>query len=265
MQDKKHIATDPLVSVIIPCHSCHSTIRRTLQSVIQQTYKNIEIICVIDGIDRKLHNVIRSIAYEKLQIVIHDRNMGVGVARNTGIENSSGTYIAFLDADDDWSDTKLEQQISFMQRMNASISCCQVTYGSFSQENNFHKKYEKIPRKIYSKAHIPSLLIENKIITSSVVAKRKIFDIHKFKPIRNRQDLILWCEILSSGTSIFALQVPLTRYDLSTNGISANKLKMINANYRAYRIITHSAVASFLFVALSLMKRVLLEAGRRVR
>ncbi|MFN3692324.1 MAG: glycosyltransferase family 2 protein, partial [Fervidobacterium sp.] len=94
--------TKPLVSVIIPAYNVEGYIEKTIESVLNQTYRNLEIIVVNDGSTDKT----REIAYNILKNsgvnfkIIDQTNQGVSVARNVGIENASGDYIKFLDGDD---------------------------------------------------------------------------------------------------------------------------------------------------------------------
>lgn len=94
-------------SVVIPLYNKEHYIKRTLQSVLSQTCQNFEVIVVDDGSsDHSLHAA-KEIKSDKIKI-ISQPNQGVAVARNTGIENAAGAYIAFLDADDEWQEEYLE-------------------------------------------------------------------------------------------------------------------------------------------------------------
>lgn len=94
-------------SVVIPLYNKARYIEKTLHSVLQQTYQDFEIIVVDDGSADNSLEAARSVQSDKIRI-IEQENQGVSVARNTGIQNASGEYIAFLDADDTWYDNYLE-------------------------------------------------------------------------------------------------------------------------------------------------------------
>lgn len=102
-----------LVSVIIPVYNRAHVIRRTLDSVASQTYKNIEVILVDDCSDDSvaLQKLIDSYDLD-IQYIRHEKNMHGGASRNTGIDASSGEFIAFLDSDDIWAPEKIEKCIS---------------------------------------------------------------------------------------------------------------------------------------------------------
>lgn len=100
----------PLVSVVIPAHNAERTIGATLLSVLQQTVDDFEVIVVDDGSTDGTPHVVRSLRDPRLRL-IRQGNTGHAGARNTGIENSTGKYIAVVDADDLWLPRKLEKQL----------------------------------------------------------------------------------------------------------------------------------------------------------
>ena len=106
------------VSVIIPMYNSEKTIERALKSVFQQTYQNYEIIIIDDGSIDKSAEIVNRIQKENPKIniqLITQKNAGVASARNSGMKNSQGDYIAFLDSDDEWVPEKLEKQIKVFQ------------------------------------------------------------------------------------------------------------------------------------------------------
>lgn len=100
----------PIISVIIPTYNRGYIINRAIDSVISQTFKNIEIIIVDDNSNDNTKNLIVSYKDSRIRYLKHNINMGAQAARNTGIKNSKGDYIAFLDSDDEFLPNKLELQ-----------------------------------------------------------------------------------------------------------------------------------------------------------
>ena len=91
----------PLVSVIIPVYNAHNSIAKTLQSVINQTYTNLEIVVVNDGSTDESLDIIKTYAVEDPRIVVFDKqNEGLVQARKSGIDIATGKYIQYLDSDD---------------------------------------------------------------------------------------------------------------------------------------------------------------------
>ena len=102
----------PEVSVVIPTYNRSHLLQLTLQSVEEQTFKDLEIIVVDDGSKDNSREVIRQLQKHDNRIVyIYQVNQGASAARNTGIRNSHGKYIAFLDSDDLWKPAKIEKQL----------------------------------------------------------------------------------------------------------------------------------------------------------
>jgi glycosyltransferase involved in cell wall biosynthesis len=101
----------PLISVVIPCYNYGHYLGESLSSVLNQTYKNLEIVCVNDGSTDNTDEAIKPFLHDPRVRYMKQENAGQAKARNVGIRNSSGSLIAFLDADDKWEEDKLEKQV----------------------------------------------------------------------------------------------------------------------------------------------------------
>ena len=121
---EENLKNEPLVSIITPLYNCEKYIEETILSVINQTYKNWEMIIVDDYSKDKGAEIVRK--YRKIDSRIklykNEINQGVSFTRNRAIDLSLGKYIAFLDSDDLWKKEKLEKQISFMEENNIVLS-----------------------------------------------------------------------------------------------------------------------------------------------
>ncbi|MFC7193467.1 glycosyltransferase family 2 protein [Halosimplex aquaticum] len=113
--------SSPQVSVIIPTYNRATLVKRAIQSVLNQTFKDFELIIVDDASDDETPEVIDSINDARLEYIRHDLNRHGGAARNTGIKYASGKYIAFLDDDDEWYPTKLERQVERFETVSNEI------------------------------------------------------------------------------------------------------------------------------------------------
>lgn len=115
----------PLVSVILPVFNTEKYVTESVESVLNQTYKNIEIICINDGSTDNSLEILKTFG-EKITLINLEKNGGISVARNAGIEVAKGDYIAFMDADDVWTSEKIEHQINeFMKNEKLQISFTQ--------------------------------------------------------------------------------------------------------------------------------------------
>ena len=111
-----------LVSVVIPTYNRPKLLKRALNSVHKQTYSNIEVIVVDDNSSTDIRSVVKNTNIGDIVYKKHKKNRGGGAARNTGIEAASGEYIAFLDSDDTWKPTKIEQQVENLEKMAAEFA-----------------------------------------------------------------------------------------------------------------------------------------------
>ncbi|MHC1681565.1 MAG: glycosyltransferase family 2 protein [Clostridiaceae bacterium] len=135
---------EELVSVIIPLYNSELFIYETIKSIIDQTYRNIEIIIIDDGSIDNSAEIVNKIIKEYSKDTIryyYQPNSGVSVARNNGIKKSKGKYIAFLDSDDLWVKTKLEKQIKELERTKGKV--CYCGYSQYLDNGKIIKK-EKI-------------------------------------------------------------------------------------------------------------------------
>lgn len=123
-----HKATDELVTVIIPTHNRADLVARAIQSALDQTYDHFELIVVDDASTDGTQQVVKNSSDPRLRYIRHERNRGAPAARNTGIEMSSGEYIAFLDDDDTWHAAKLELQVHRLKSAppEVGVVCCHV-------------------------------------------------------------------------------------------------------------------------------------------
>lgn len=119
----KNDPNNPLVSVIIPCYNSSATIERALNSVVAQHYKNVEVIVVDDGsadVD-KTESVVNDFGDERIIFVKHIVNKNGAATRNSGIKQSKGEYIAFLDSDDEWQPTHLSYALQIISNGNIDL------------------------------------------------------------------------------------------------------------------------------------------------
>ena len=112
-----------LVSIVIPAYNRENIIRECLESVLNQTYKNIEIIVVDDCSDDNTVNVVNSIGDERIRCCKLQQNSGACFARNYGAALARGEYIAFQDSDDIWLPEKLEKQVKYLEKGNFDMEC----------------------------------------------------------------------------------------------------------------------------------------------
>lgn len=222
-----------MISVIVPTYNRESTLRRALQSIENQTYKNIEIIVVDDNSNDNTQKVVETFKEKEIDIIYikHKFNKGACAARNTGIINATGDYIAFLDSDDEWDKNKLEKQINYLKKNKADIVFC-------SHILKFKNKEKVIPTKQIDENNIlKDLLYGNFITTGAILGKKECFIKERFNENLPRfQDWELSIRLIKNFKVIHINEILTTNFiqkDSLTNnyfkGLEA--LKYIYANY----------------------------------
>lgn len=224
-----------LVSVIVPVYNAASCIADTILSIKSQTYDNIEILlCDDDSTDGSI-DVMAKYAAENVHILPRgDYDKGAAHARNRGIDNAQGRYIAFLDADDKWLPDKLEKQIDFMEKNGAVFS---FTGYEFADENcNPLGRVVHVPHTIdYKEA-----LGNTTIFTSTVIfdmSKLSKEDIHM--PAVKSEDTATWWKVLKKIKYGYGLDESLTLYRRQAGTLSSNKLEAIRRIWNLYRKVEH--------------------------
>ncbi|MAD40840.1 MAG: glycosyl transferase [Arcobacter sp.] len=157
-----------LVSVVIPTFNSEQTILRTLESVLTQKYKNIEIIMIDDGSIDNTKNLINDFFKDKTieYKYIYQKNSGPSGARNNGVKNSNGEYIAFLDSDDEWNKDKLQIQMNIIKEKKLNFLGSTYTYNQFDSINK---------ELVLKKFSFNQLLLKTQFSTPGVIIKKDLF------------------------------------------------------------------------------------------
>jgi glycosyltransferase involved in cell wall biosynthesis len=219
------------VSIITPSYNSEKFIAQTIESVLNQTYREWEMIIVDDQSTDNSVKLIDSYVQKdtRIKCIVLEENSGPAVARNRAIEEAKGRYIAFLDADDLWMPQKLEKQIAFMQRENIALSY--TGYYRFEESAEKLKDEITVPLKV----DYHELLKQNIIGCLTAVYDTKLLGKVTMPLIRKRQDFGLWLKILKEVPYAYALQEPLAYYRIHTDSISSNKIVSSKYNWKLYR------------------------------
>src|SRR5207237_7043535 len=111
----------PKVSVIIPTHNRSGFLRLAVLSVLKQTFPDFELVIVDDASGDDTPAVVKRFEDPRIRYIRHERNLRIAAARNTGISNSTGEYVAFLDDDDEWLPSKLQKQVSALDHSASTV------------------------------------------------------------------------------------------------------------------------------------------------
>ena len=169
-----------LVSVLIPNYKRDYELKRAIQSVLIQSYKTLEILIVDDCSPNieEIKQIVQEFNDTRITLLIHEYNKGGGGARNTGIVAANGKYIAFLDSDDTWEPTKIEEQVLLSEQYDREVLC-------YTKSNIYTNNWVKIQpsRGIDEREPISDYLFANNgfiptpsIFVTASLAKRCLFD-----------------------------------------------------------------------------------------
>ena len=209
----------PLISVIIPTYNRANLIKRSAESVLNQTYTNLELIIVDDGSTDNTKEVIASINDERV-IYVKQENKGCCAARNNGINLARGKYIAFQDSDDVWLSDKLEKQIKKAIETNADVIFCKVfTFGNLRK---------RIQPKQYKDGLLNKRELPVGICGQTLFGKAKVFSNNKFDTtLKGLEDFEILLRLIKKDYSIYCLDDALVEYYVQQDSITTNSEKQI--------------------------------------
>jgi glycosyltransferase involved in cell wall biosynthesis len=216
-----------LVSVIVPVYNRAHLVTETVASILAQTYRNIEIILINDGSTDSSLEVIQALQQENPDVlrIIDQENQGQTIARNQGIKEARGKYIAFLDSDDLWLPDKIEHQIPLFDQGVGLVYGGVEFINESGETTGFDPCDPSVQGNIY-----PHLLVKNRMTGGSVVvlsealAKVGLFD-PEFKAAENWD---LWLRICKEYQARL-VNKPVVKYRLHQNNMSKDVMLMQDA------------------------------------
>lgn len=267
---------EPKVSIIIPSYNAEKTISKCLDSIINQTYKNLEIIVINDGSKDNTFTEIKKYSDDERVIAINQNNQGVSETRNAGIATATGEYILFVDSDD-WLEQKaIEELINTSKKNNVDV----IRYNCFYEDKNkitipslYNLTNKRITKEEFGKYRIfEHFLLNSEPIKNFVMLlfiKKSVFDsnIRFKKELYMMEDVYFYLRLFGKIDDIYFLDLPLYHYcdndssatkspdkyeknifgildtnevikeHLLQNNIITNRIKELNGNH--YRIICY--------------------------
>jgi len=222
-----------LVSVIMPAYNSEKFIEDSINSVLKQTYPNMELIVIDDLSTDRTVKIVEQFRKKDSRVLLekNEVNLGVSETRNKGISLANGDWIAFLDSDDIWKRNKIEIQMKNANQANARFLFTGVTY--INEENIPYRGTFKVPNKVSYK----ELLKQNVITCSSVLVKKSLFDSVKMKKDDTHEDYGAWLSILKNEPYAYGINQPLLIYRISKKSKSGNKIKSLLMAYKTYRYV----------------------------
>ena len=235
-----------LISVIIPVYNTEAYLQKCVASVIQQTYRNLEVILVDDGSKKPAHDLCDELAKTDNRIkVIHKKNGGLSSSRNVGIDVSTGDYVSFLDSDDYLAEDFYESLMKSSPSKN-TIACSHIVrvdeYGMLTHRNDPHVEGGQISMKEYVRElllHIGDVSTCSKLFSKSLIGNTR-FD----EGILN-EDLLFMIEMATKAVTLsFTGKIGYyylvrsgsisTKYGKAIEDMATNSIKVRNIAYQSY-------------------------------
>ena len=219
-----------LVSVIVPYHRKIKFIKKTINSIKNQTYKNLEIIIIYDDEDYSDLKYIKKITRSdtRIKLILNKNILGAGQSRNLGIKKAKGNYIAFLDADDLWKKNKIQSQLLYMHKNKFDV--CHTTYEIFRKNN---KKRKLMIAKTFK--NYRQLLPSCDIGLSTIILKKNIITKNcKFSKLKTKEDFVLWLLILKKNITIGGFDKNLTTWRKLDNSLSSSIIQKLKDGFKVY-------------------------------
>lgn len=245
-----------LVSIIIPVYNAEKFIDKTINTVLNQTYTNWELLLVNDcSTDNSKKLIQKYLKDERIRLINNKTNSKAAISRNNGIKKAKGRYICFLDADDLWDKEKLEKQVKFMNEKDCAFS---FTGYEFADENG--KPNGK-------KVFIPEIITYKQALKNTTIwTSTVMFDMNKLSKediympnVARGQDTATWWKVLKKVNYAYGLKDVLSFYRRTNDSLSANKFVALKRTWNLYRNVEHLNIFysfyCFCFYAIKAVKR----------
>jgi glycosyltransferase involved in cell wall biosynthesis len=230
----------PTVSVIVPCYNLGRYLQKCLDSIFNQNYNDFELLIVNDGSTDDsgsyIEDYIRNNKKQNsIKYIVQD-NKGLSGARNTGIVNSKGKYLTFLDPDDKWTKNSLRTRLTEFEN-DSSIGI--VYTDTYLERDNILLKdtYVDLLDNVFDGYIYPNILNYNFIIMPTVMVRRTVFDACGLfdEGLRRAEDYDLWIRAAKYGWKYKFINKPTAYYSIRDNSLSRDLYENIRALLEIYQ------------------------------
>lgn len=223
------------VSIIMPSYNAAKFIAASIQSVIEQTYNNWELLITDDCSKDDTVKIVEQFLEKdnRIKLFSTGKNSGPACARNKSLENATGKYIAFLDSDDIWGSNKLETQLKFMIEKNIAFSFS--SYSVMKEDGTPTGNTINVPKVIGYHGYLRNTIIG---CLTVIIDREKTGDFI-MPNIKTSEDMALWLNIMKRGFKAWGLQIPLAQYRVVSNSLTSKKWKEAKYVWKVYREIEH--------------------------
>ena len=219
-------------------------IDKTIESILNQSYQNIEILIIDDELNDQSSKVLKNLSNrdKRIKILFNQKNLGAGPSRNKGIEMASGEYIAFCDCDDLWSKFKLEDQLNFMKKFDIDFSF--TAYQIIDKEGKIIGS-----RSAKDNISFDELILSCDIGLSTVMLKKKLFNNKNFyfPNIKTKEDYVVWLKLSQNGVKMKGIKKNYSYWRKLGNSLSSSPIQKIFDGYKVYNFyLNYSVIKSII-------------------
>lgn len=246
-----------LVSIIMAAYNAEKTIELAIESVLNQTYSNFELLVINDCSKDGTAKLVEAFSAKdnRVRLISNEKNSGVSYTRKHGLEEAKGSWIAILDSDDAWTPEKLEKQIALQKRMNADLL---FTGSAFMDSDG-----RPIDWYLHAPAEVTyrQLLKQNVLSNSSALVRKELYAKHYAIGDGMHEDFAIWLSILKEGKKAYGVDEPLLIYRIAKSSKSGNKIKAAKMNWNTYRYVGLNVVEAAYYEAWYMFKNVMKYAN----
>ena len=234
----------PEVSIITPCYNSSRFLRETINSVLNQSFKDWEWLITDDCSNDNSVEIIKQINDPRVVLTVADENGGAGHARNLSLKKATGRFITFLDADDYWEPNFLEEMVSFMKTNNAELA-----YSNYARCNE-----DLVPQIEDFKAD-KDVTFNNLLKTCRLSLLSSMYDSKRvgkefFPKGSKREDHVMWLNLLKKIPVGKPLPKTMAKYRMHSTSISRKKKNIVVDQYLVYKdYMNFSTIKSLYYTA----------------
>ena len=218
-----------MISIIMPYYKKRQYVKEAINSVLKQTFKKFELLIIYDDEDKQDIKFIKKIIFKdkRVKLIINNKNLGAGLSRNIGIDQSKGSFIAFIDSDDQWIENKIEKQLKYMTEKN--INFLHTSYKIINEKNEYVSS-----RKARNFLNINDLITSCDIGLSTVLLRTNIIKSNRFPNLKTKEDFVLWLNLILDNVKIYGMDENLVLWKKSKNSLSSSTLQKLLDGFRVY-------------------------------
>lgn len=219
----------PKISIITPSYNCEKFLPETITSVTNQTFADWEWIICDDGSTDASREILAKIQDPRVKVLYSKKNLGAGNARNEALKEATGDFITFIDADDYWHPTFLEEMTNFMTENHAELAYC--NYSRCDENMNPTIGDFKADKVVTFNNLLKTCRLS---LLSSMYSCKRIGKIY-FPTGTKREDHVMWLEVLKKIPQGLPYPKTLAKYRMHSNSISRKKQSIVKDQYLVYK------------------------------